>query len=88
VLTCHLPSDLLKVRAQAINPATGRPFYHYPNPWKALGQIYSQEGGFAALYRWDPTAVGQVRLCKRAPSCHTISIIMPALGARRDEQDR
>lgn len=44
-------ADLLKVRAQAINPATGKPFYNYPNPWKALGDIYRNEGGFAALYR-------------------------------------
>lgn len=62
-------ADLLKVRAQAIDPATGRPFYHYPNPWKALGQIYSQEGGFAALYRWGPNAVAQLRPVNRPSGC-------------------
>lgn len=45
------PTDLLKVRAQAINPDTGKPFYSYPNPWKALGEIFRNEGGLAGLYR-------------------------------------
>lgn len=44
-------TDLLKVRAQAINPATGQPFYNYKNPWTALAEIYKNEGGFTALYR-------------------------------------
>lgn len=51
-LLCGL-ADLLKVRAQAIDPATRKPFYHYPHPWKALGDIYRNEGGFAALYRCE-----------------------------------
>jgi hypothetical protein len=46
-----VPADLIKVRAQAIDPATGKPFYNYPNPWKALGEIYRNEGGLTGLYR-------------------------------------
>jgi hypothetical protein len=48
---CAAAADLLKVRAQAINPDTGKPFYSYPNPWKALGEIFRNEGGLAGLYR-------------------------------------
>lgn len=49
LLSCR--ADLLKVRAQAMNPATGKPFYQYSNPWTALADIYRHEGGFAGLYR-------------------------------------
>lgn len=45
------PTDLVKIRAQALNPATGRPFYSYPSPWAALGIIYRTEGGIAGMYR-------------------------------------
>jgi len=45
------PTDLLKVRAQALNPATGKPYYQYPNPWTAIAYIYRHEGGFSGLYR-------------------------------------
>lgn len=44
-------ADLVKIRAQAMNPATGRPFYTYPSPWSALGTIYRTEGGIAGMYR-------------------------------------
>ncbi|KAF6264115.1 mitochondrial carrier domain-containing protein [Scenedesmus sp. NREL 46B-D3] len=44
------PTDLVKIRAQAMNPATGRPFYTYPSPWSALGTIYRTEGGIAGMY--------------------------------------
>jgi hypothetical protein len=46
---CH--TDLVKIRAQAMNPATGRPFYSYPSPWSALGIIYRTEGGLKGMYR-------------------------------------
>jgi hypothetical protein len=41
----------VKIRAQAMNPATGRPFYSYPSPWSALRIIYKTEGGIAGMYR-------------------------------------
>jgi len=47
-----LPADLLKVRAQAMDPASGRPFYSYSNKWVgAMIHIYQHEGGLSALYR-------------------------------------
>jgi hypothetical protein len=46
-----LLADLVKIRAQAMNPATGRPFYSYPSPWSALRIIYQTEGGIIGMYR-------------------------------------
>lgn len=54
-------TDLVKVRLQAIDPATMKPYYNYPSPWTAIWDIYKHEGGLRALYR---CAAGCSRCCR------------------------
>lgn len=44
-------ADLVKIRAQALDPVTCKPYYHYRSTASAFMDIYQKEGGMAGLYR-------------------------------------